>query len=54
MTPTQLDNIVQNAPPELAGIIAAVRGTSRSALAKEQVIRMIRRKGANLHKGGLP
>ena len=35
------------------GIIAAERGTSRSALAKEQVVRMIRRKGGNFRKGGL-
>ena len=32
------------------GIIAAEKGTSRSALAKAEVVKMIRRKGGNFRK----
>lgn len=34
------------------GVIAAKQGTSRSALAKAEVVKMIRRKGGNFRKGG--
>lgn len=34
------------------GVIAAKQGTSRSALAKAEVLKMIRRKGGNFRKGG--
>ena len=33
------------------GVFAAKQGTSRSALAKAEVVKMIRRKGGNFRKG---